>query len=238
MKINCDLGEREEQWSKDQVLIPLVDQVNICCGAHAGSPELTFKTIIKAAEHEKQIGIHPGYEDRKNFGRVSLPLTAEMLTNSLNQQFETFLELCNKVGVKPSYIKPHGALYHDCQNREVLNLLYESMNRNDLSIPILLMSGSKERFQKYEIWEEAFLDRSYQYANTLMKREIEGSVFDSSEQGFEQYLGITSKSELVTSEGVTFKVAVDSLCIHGDSSIAFDLLEKINEHRQNSTYKS
>lgn len=238
MKINCDLGEREQHWYQDQKLIPLIDQVNISCGAHAGSLELISKTLEFATNCGKEIGAHPGYDDRDNFGRVSLPISPEQLSSSLERQFDAFLNLCEKIGVKPSYVKPHGALYHDCQKAIVLQILKKTMTKKGLTVPIMIMSGSKTTFQDFQIWEEAFLDRAYIQDNVLMPRQEKGSVFETVTQGFDQYISIISKSELTTVKGKNFKVAADSLCVHGDSPIAMGLLEKINEYRLASSYKS
>lgn len=238
MKLNCDLGEREEHWYHDQKLIPLVDQINISCGAHAGSEELILKTLLKAKELKKSIGIHPGYADKANFGRFSIAITKQELQSSLEQQLELFLNLCQKVEVSPSYLKPHGALYHDCQQEAVFDVLLLSMDSLNMDLPILLMKSPTHAPSKSKIWKEAFIDRLYKSQNELLPRTEVGGVIQSSEVAFKQYQRIVRDSEIETASGECFKVQPDSLCIHGDSRIALELLEKINKYRASSTYES
>jgi len=63
--LNCDMGEGMDF---DREIMPLVDMANLACGAHAGSLELMDSNVLLAKMHDVDIGAHPSYPDRVNFG--------------------------------------------------------------------------------------------------------------------------------------------------------------------------
>ena len=66
MNLNSDLGEAA---GHDEEILPQIDSANVCCGAHAGSPEVTAATVRRCLELGVEVGAHPGYADRANFGQ-------------------------------------------------------------------------------------------------------------------------------------------------------------------------
>ena len=78
--INCDLGEGLEN---DNLIMPLINQCNIACGGHAGDERTIQNTIELALKHAVQIGAHPSYPDRLNFGRLTVNPEQKVLANSL-----------------------------------------------------------------------------------------------------------------------------------------------------------
>ena len=84
--INLDVGEGVVDESQ---MYSLVSAVNIACGGHAGD-NFTMSTAIKRAqEYNNQIGLHPSYEDRENFGRRSLKLPLDQLMNQWERQYDS-----------------------------------------------------------------------------------------------------------------------------------------------------
>ena len=61
--LNADLGEG---FPNDRALLELVTSASICCGAHAGSPEVIRQTLLDAAARGVVVGAHPGYPDRED----------------------------------------------------------------------------------------------------------------------------------------------------------------------------
>ena len=57
----------------------LINTANIACGFHAGSKTVIEKTIKIAKEKNVSIGAHPGFEDKKNFGRKRIELEKNAL---------------------------------------------------------------------------------------------------------------------------------------------------------------
>src|SRR5271167_90816 len=112
--LNCDMGEYAEAVADgtQEALMQSITSVNIACGGHAGD-EHTMRTTIKQAMRRKlAIGAHPGYNDRANFGRVELQLSAEAVADSVFQQVRALAQIAASCGARLTHVKPHGALYN------------------------------------------------------------------------------------------------------------------------------
>lgn len=233
MKLNCDLGESCENWynGKDQKLLQLVDMANISCGVHAGDEMLIKETLSVAIGCGKKIGAHPSYPDRENFGRKSLSLSTQELYTSIYSQLSGFLKLANG---KVDYVKPHGALYHDCMtNKEVLVALQKAMKELGLQVPVMLLAGFKSEIP---IIPEAFLDRRYQNDSTLVSRSSVGSMISDPKEVLEQYIQITEHCSIIGIDGKTYEIHAESLCIHSDTLNALSIAEEIIKYKQNKAY--
>uniref|UniRef100_UPI0038F7B73F LamB/YcsF family protein n=1 Tax=Streptomyces turgidiscabies TaxID=85558 RepID=UPI0038F7B73F len=66
------------------------------------------------------IGAHPSYPDRQGFGRRSMALTAQELSNCLHYQIAAIEGMAKVQGLTLEYVKPHGALYNDMMVDETL----------------------------------------------------------------------------------------------------------------------
>ena len=223
MSINCDLAESEWAWDNglDPKIISLVDQVNVCCAEHAGSIALMEKTVALSLKMGKSIGAHPSYPDRKNFGRLSIKMSAKDLELSIKTQVNRLKEILISHGGNLAYIKPHGALYHDClKNKEVLEIVAKVAGE----LPIMLMHP----IQYVNILVEGFLDRTYFSANTLVPRKDNGALIEDVDTAYQQYCNIKNNRKVNTIDGSSIPLDVQTLCVHSDSAIALPLLQKIN----------
>ena len=77
--INCDLGEG---IGNDEAIMPYISSANIACGFHAGNDIIMDQTIQLAIKHGVVIGAHPGYSDKKNFGRINMNLSYHDIKHS------------------------------------------------------------------------------------------------------------------------------------------------------------
>ena len=69
MNLNSDLGELA---GFDAEILAEIDSANVCCGVHAGSATETIHTVRRCHELGVEVGAHPGYDDRPNFGRNAM----------------------------------------------------------------------------------------------------------------------------------------------------------------------
>jgi UPF0271 protein len=139
--INVDLGECLEPNPDSQVM-PLLDMANIACGGHAGDEQSILATLSLAKQHKKTIGAHPSYEDKAGFGRKSQSLTSTQLTSMLQQQIQLFQSCCEQFDLTMSYIKPHGALYHDMmKNQQVLADICQLIADFDANLSLVVQAG-------------------------------------------------------------------------------------------------
>ncbi|WP_240183154.1 LamB/YcsF family protein, partial [Vibrio cholerae] len=93
-------------------MLEIVSSANIACGFHAGSPEGILKTLKAAKQHQVAIGAHVAYPDLVGFGRRNMDIASDELTADVIYQIGALQGLAKAVGMKVTYVKPHGALYN------------------------------------------------------------------------------------------------------------------------------
>ena len=119
LNLNCDLGEKSKHYNgnNDEALLKIVDTANIACGYHAGNNTVMAKTIKIAKLNNVSIGAHPGFKDKKNFGRKRLNLTQIEIYKLVLEQLKIISKISKKIKYPLSHVKPHGALNNmACEN--------------------------------------------------------------------------------------------------------------------------
>ena len=107
--LNCDLGEG---CPFDAELMPLITSANIACGGHAGDAGSMRVAVELAAAHGVAIGAHPGFEDRRNFGRGELALPTGEIFILVTRQVRVLADVARTLGHRLAHVKPHGGLYN------------------------------------------------------------------------------------------------------------------------------
>lgn len=225
--INCDLGECLSP-NPDPIVMPLIDMANIACGAHAGDENSIRETLLLAHQHQVEIGVHPAYQDRANFGRVSQALSVSELTQLLSTQLLDFQRTCEQLGFKLSYVKPHGALYHDMMNRpEVLDALCSVISQMDTDLNLVVQAGFENYVASYEkryglrLLHEVFADRGYR-GLTMLPRTEPGAVLNDPQKIVDQFWHFANDQSL----------KIDTICFHSDNKASVEALKQLN-HAQN-----
>ncbi len=215
MKLNCDLGEG---FACEGAVMPFIDQANIACGVHAGSMELMRETVILAQEYKVSIGAHPGYPDRKNFGRVSLGSTPEQITDWVTEQVATLASLA-----PVDYVKPHGALYQDMMSSaEILAAIRCAIGDR----PLMIQAQPGVMNDDSQVLTEAFADRRYTDAGGLLSRGQTGSLLNAEEIEEQVYI-LMNSGEVKTDSGRRIRIKADSLCVHGDNHDGIRSIKKL-----------
>lgn len=219
--LNVDIGEG---FPDDEALLGFATSANVCCGEHAGSWELTEKTIELGKSKGKRIGMHPGFPDRANMGRVA-PVTEEVeeWRRSLIEQTNRFC-----AATTPDYIKPHGAWYNilmarDARIVEPTGTVVSTFGGLFLRIaavsklPAMLMPTSPFREGMSLLGVacilEGFADRVYDGAGFLIPRSDPACLLIEPDAIREQVLKLAPE--------------VDSLCLHGDTPGCVEIAELI-----------
>ena len=81
--LNADIAEG---FPFDGALLKLLSSANIACGLHAGGAKEMQSAVRSAKENQVRIGAHPGFPDRKNFGRTQMDLPEQELIAHLRYQ--------------------------------------------------------------------------------------------------------------------------------------------------------
>lgn len=199
MNLNADLGEGAGQ---DEEVLPFVDSANVCCGVHAGSASQTLATVRSCLRQKVEVGAHPGYDDRPNFGRVEVGLPLEELEALLRFQVGALAAV-----VRIGYVKPHGALYHRCQaHLEAAEVLVRVAAEHGVGVVGQPGFAILEACRRLGVpgYREGYADRAYLPDGRLAPRSSPGSVLGP-EQAAAQALKLV------------FSGRFDTICLHGDS---------------------
>src|SRR5207244_3871001 len=120
--INGDMGELPEAVGDgtQEALLRSITSANVACGGHAGDERTMQTTVEQALRARVAVGAHPGYPDRKNFGRLELKMPLDAVRDSLCEQVRALASVAASCGAKLVHVKPHGALYNQAvKNREL-----------------------------------------------------------------------------------------------------------------------
>lgn len=234
--LNSDLGENspERLVADDAAMINLISSANISCGAHAGTPQGIKETLFAAKQRSVAVGAHPGFRDYVNFGRRELTLSDKELQADIEYQLGAFLTLAASINVPVRYVKPHGALYNmlainPALARTVAAAIY-AINPNFVVLGLAASPGLAvcER-TGLTVAAEAFADRAYTPAGTLVPRNIPGAVLSNPETVTSQVLQLVQTGTVTAIDGSSIAVVADSVCVHGDSPAAVQLTAAIRE---------
>lgn len=236
MLLNCDLGEEAgaADFSPEEAVMPYIDQANIACGVHAGSERVMRDTVALAARHGVTVGAHPSYPDRDNFGRTSMTLSFAELRDVLHAQLTALERVAAGLNVGVGYVKPHGALYNDMlADEDVRANVLRAVGEYSTALPVMLLataSAHKHREEAralgVELMLEAFADRAYTDAGTLVPRGTPGAVHDA-ERTLSQVRQLCTSGTVTTSGGAHLELAADSLCVHGDNPDGVAMIRRI-----------
>ena len=69
IRINSDLGEGT---GVEKDIMPFLSSCSIACGGHTGDKSSMTDTILIAKKYGVNIGAHPSYPDKENFGRKNI----------------------------------------------------------------------------------------------------------------------------------------------------------------------
>lgn len=229
--LNCDMGEG---FSNDEVLMDYVTSTNIACGLHAGSPELMEQTINMAIKKGVAIGAHPGFNDRENFGRTEMQITASEAYQLVTAQIIALNNLIVLAGGKLRHIKPHGALYNMAARDAVLSkAVAQAVFDFDVSLILYGLAGSEMIAAAKDIGlttaSEVFADRTYQDDGSLTSRKQKNALITNEEQSIIQVLMMVKEQRVLTVDGNSLPVKAETLCLHGDGSHAVQFAKLIND---------
>jgi UPF0271 protein len=234
--INCDVGEQDmAPRSVDlKKVAPYISSINIACGFHAGSATIISEAIDIAKKFQLEVGAHPSYNDRRNFGRKVIETSDEEIFSDIIYQVGAVRALSKAKGINLNHVKPHGALYNETsRNPSLCKVVYEAIKSVHPSLKVygLPETAHEEtaRIIGLTFVAEGFGDRKYQTRKSLMSRQIEGSVLTDPTEAIYQVDNLWNHSQINTSDEGMQRLKVDTICIHGDSVGAEELLKSIYE---------
>jgi UPF0271 protein len=230
--LNSDLGEGA---GTDAQLMPLISSANIACGAHAGDESTMREVIALARHHGVAVGAHPGYPDRENFGRVAVPMTDEELSEEVARQIRALQRVVPDL--KISHVKAHGALYNQAERDVATARAIVAGVKSVFAPPTGVALYAPPRSAMVDaalgaglrIVREGFVDRAYEADGTLRSRKLAGALHTDPQVAARQALSFVREGGVRAHDGTFLELAVDTLCVHGDTPGASAIAAAVRE---------
>jgi UPF0271 protein len=227
--LNCDMGEGMDN---DALIMPFISSVNIACGYHAGDESIMQKTIELSQQHGIAIGAHPGFADKKNFGRIEQQLSGEQFYELISEQLHIIQKFINEAGATLHHVKPHGALYNTSAKDPFLaNIIAKAVKDHDSSLILYGLSNSHSIAEAEKLnlktASEVFADRTYTDAGNLTSRTQPNALISSEQQSLQQVLQMIQQQTVTSTSNKIIPVKADTVCIHGDGDHAMQFARLI-----------
>ncbi|MDG3085457.1 5-oxoprolinase subunit PxpA [Vibrio hannami] len=237
LMINCDMGESFGAWKmgNDEEVMPWIDMANIACGFHASDPSVMSTTIQLATRHGVKIGAHPGYPDLQGFGRRTVALKNDEISQIMVYQIGAIKALCHYHNAELHYVKPHGALYNDMmKDPSVFKAVVSACESFSLPLMILATKQNEKYLELADEYNvpllfEAFADRTYQDNGLLTPRSHYKAVLKNSEDIFYQVMQLAEYGSVTSVTGQKIPIEADTVCIHGDNSLSIAVVRRLYE---------
>ena len=232
--LNADLGEGFGVWrlGDDEALLGVVTSANVACGFHAGDPATMRRVCARAAEAGVVVGAQVSYRDLAGFGRRFIDVDPAELSDDVLYQLAALDGIARASGTRVSYVKPHGALYnaavtHEGQARAVV----DAVAAYGGALPVLGLPGSAllraAESAGLRAVPEGFADRGYTAAGTLVPRRKPGALVHDPAAVAERAVRMALHGEVMAVDGTRVPLAVESVCVHGDTAGAVDLVRAV-----------
>jgi 5-oxoprolinase (ATP-hydrolysing) subunit A len=222
--LNADLGEGFGVWrlGDDDALLGVVTSANVACGVHAGDPSTMRRVCERAAAAGIAIGAQVSYRDLAGFGRRFIDVEPGELADDVLYQLAALDGFARAAGSRVSYVKPHGALYNAVVGHEAqAGAVVAAVTAYDRRLPLLGLPGSELLRQAeaagVRAVGEGFADRGYTAAGTLVPRREPGALVQDPEVVAERAVRMAADGEVRAVDGSTVHVAIESVCVHGDT---------------------
>ena len=229
MDINCDMGEG---MSNDALLMPLITSANIACGYHAGDEATMRTTIALAKKHNVNIGAHPSFNDKENFGRTEMHLSKKEIYDLMILQMQHMQKMAEEMQATIHHVKPHGALYNmSAKNADIAEAIANAIIDFNKELVLFGLSGSLSidvaRNMGLKTKNEVFADRTYQDDGSLTSRKEPNAMILTVNECLVHVKEIVDNKRVISVNGKSIPIIADTICIHGDGKNAVEFAEAI-----------
>lgn len=229
--LNADVGEGIDN---EVYIMPYISSCNIACGGHAGDEVTMLKVLQLAKKYKVSAGAHPSFPDKEHFGRMKIDMPRADLLDSLKHQVLTLISLAGGVGYELTHLKPHGALYNSAAEddyfAEIIIELILNLNKSlKLYAPYKSVIAQLAVKNGIGVMFEGFADRNYNNDLTLVNRSLPNAVITNPEIICNRVLKMITEQNIETISGVTKAISVNTICVHGDTQNAIEILKQLHE---------
>lgn len=204
--LNCDLGEGMDN---DDAIMPYITSANIACGFHAGDEQIMRETVRLAKRFGVNVGAHPSWNDRGNFGRKEMDASPAEAEKLVIEQIKILALIAKEEGAELTHVKPHGALYNQsARDGQLANAIARAVKTSSVDLILVGLANSRSLEAGWELGirvaAEGFPDRGYNSDGSLMSRSLPGALIESPEEVAKHAIELVKTGKM------------DTLCLHGD----------------------
>jgi UPF0271 protein len=232
--LNCDMGESFGRYKLglDEEVIKLISSANVGCGFHGGDPHVMRNTVTLAKEYGVAVGAHPGLPDLLGFGRREMKVTPEEVKDYFIYQIGALRAFVEIAGMKLQHVKMHGALDTMARaNEELTRTMCEATGEISPDLVWVAHSGTRAgeiaRSMGLKVIQEAYADRAYNIDKSLVSRKRPGAVLKDPQQIGARIKQLIETGTMTTIDGKTLELEFDSICVHGDTPGALEMIRTI-----------
>ena len=229
--LNADLAEGDELSPTDVGILDSVTSASLACGFHAGNREVMRATAGAALQRGVVIGAHVSYRDREGFGRRPIEVSAGRLVDDIVEQWVVLDAEVRAAGGTVTFVKPHGALYNRMgTDPSIAASVVEAVSRLGSRV-LVAQSGTGVVGRAAEagvrVVVEGFPDRGYLADGGLAPRHRSGALVDDPAEAARRAVSMVERGGVEAVDGTWEPVAVETLCIHGDSPGAVETARQV-----------
>ncbi len=227
--LNADLGEGA---GHDEELFELISSANIATGFHAGDSDSIHAAVSVAKKHGVAVGAHPSFFDRENFGRKELKVSNQEVFDAVVYQLGVFQAIASAMGVQPSHVKPHGALYNMAvRDDKLADAIARAIESVDPKL-ILFAPDNTELARAGEahglqVAREIFADRNYLNDGWLVPRARLDALLRDPKEAAQRVLRMLREGKVRSVEGRDVEVCGETICVHGDTPGAVEFAREL-----------
>ncbi|ETD81481.1 LamB/YcsF family protein [Rhodobacter capsulatus] len=234
LDLNSDMGEGA---GADAALLDVVTSANICCGLHAGGPLEMARVMALAAEKGVGLGVHPGFDDRANFGRTRMALSKPELVDLIAYQTGAMAAVAQAKGLKLRHFKLHGALSNiTSEDADLARICYGAALAVVPDLKLMVLSATAQeaaaRAMQADWAGEIFADRAYNDDATLVDRSLPGAVLHDAEAAAARILAMLRAGAILSASGHRIPARIDTVCLHGDTPQALEMAKLLRSKLQ------
>ena len=222
--LNGDVGESAKRGASnpDLSLMPHLTSANVACGFHAGDAGTMRDTVALALEHGVAVGAHPGFPDPEGFGRRELQFSPADVEDFVCYQLGVLAAIAAAQGVRLQHVKPHGALFNmavrDAALADAIARAAAAIDRGLMLFGLpgsqLIDAGARAGLRTAS---EGFADRAYMPDGTLVPRQEPGAVITDPSAVIPRVIRMARDRLVEAIDGTSISLAVDTICVHGDT---------------------
>jgi UPF0271 protein len=188
--------------------------------------------VLQAKAAGASIGAHPGFNDLQGFGRRQIQMRPEEIEHIVAYQIGALQAIACYAGLAVTHVKAHGALGNMGMKEEAVAMAIGRAARTvDRDLIFVAHFGSQlhkagDRLG-LRVAREGYADRQYDEDGNLASRALPGTVFKDPDVAAAQAVRLAEAGEAVTRAGKVLKVAVDTICVHGDEPTAVAVATRV-----------